>query len=71
MSPLAQSEDILLAESRWQREAMTPAYLRDEAEKNARRIRVLVDAGQYEQARELLLETRDLCLAAVAKEQAA
>lgn len=58
-------------DSRAAREALTPAYLRAEAEKNARRIRVLVDAGEYEQARQLLNETRDLCLEAVRSEAAA
>lgn len=51
--------------SRIEREIMTPAVMREEAEKNARRIQILVDAGEYEQARNLLEEAKQLCLNAL------
>lgn len=48
---------------------MNPQELRDEAERVARRIRILIDAREYDVAKEQLELARSLCLRAVQIEQ--
>lgn len=48
---------------------MSPGELRDEAVRIARRIRILLDAREYNVAKEQLELARSLCLRAVELEQ--